>query len=142
MSDTGSQSQNELAGGKSRTGRLASKVVLLIGNDPGVLHPLAIKFAAKGSDIVLASSQLPADTTSAIREHVQALDSRFLLIDNELDNGTMEKVVSKVRDEMGGIDILIDMSARDSRRLAGKTKGEIVENRLWLSEAILEEIGS
>lgn len=134
-------SKKNLVKGNSHTpANFISKVVLLIGNDAGVLHSLAVSFASKGSDIALASSRLPVDIANTIRESVQALGGRFLLLDNSLsENRNAEMVVGTVKKEMGGLDILIDMSAK-SKGVSGEKNQGSSPPRWWLSKAILQEI--
>jgi hypothetical protein len=141
MAEAYSKSQDNLVRGESLTyNNLLSKIVLLIGNDAAALHVLAAAFAARGSDIVLLSSQLSVDITNAIRESVLALGRGFLLLDKSLSNGqNAELVVSKVKKEMGGIDILVDISARDEG-MASKTKRDKSQPIWWLSKAMLQEI--
>lgn len=142
MTETQFTSQNNLVKGKSQSpNNLLSKVVLLIGNDAGLLHSLAVLFASNGSDIALASSTLSVSIANTIRDSVQALGGRFLLLDNSLsENRNTEMVVGTVRKEMGGMDVLIDMSAKRKKGLSGEANGDGSQPRWWLSKAILQEI--
>ena len=99
---------------------LMNRVVLLVGTDPEILHTLAVEFAAYGSDIALAAPQLPDDIINTIREDVQQLGGRFLLVNK--DQKTMsqsgEPVVEQVKKVLGKMDIFIDVSARKKARPA------------------------
>lgn len=119
---------------------LMSKVILLIGNDAGVLQSLAAEFAADGGDIALVSSRLPAEITNDIRDSVQALGGRFLLLDNGGFNAA--GVINKVREELGGMDILIDMSAQKSKKLEAPEERSVPQPQWWLSKDTLQELMS
>ncbi len=128
MTVTQSNSQNNLM----------SKVVLLIGNDVNVLHPLAIGFAKNGCDIALASSRMPSEIANTIREGVQAVGRRFLFLDKALMNiRKAELAVAEIKRELGGIDFLVDMSKEKTKQRTNQLERQ---TRWWLSKIILQEI--
>jgi NADP-dependent 3-hydroxy acid dehydrogenase YdfG len=138
MIDTESKLQSNLVSGNpSPNHHLVNKVILLIGNDAGTLHSLAATFAAYGSDIALASSRLPVDTILAIRENVQQSGGRFLLLNRDLadESRSAESLISTVKKELGKMDILIDLSARDKMN----SNSDNPQPRWWLSPVALQE---
>jgi NAD(P)-dependent dehydrogenase (short-subunit alcohol dehydrogenase family) len=119
---------------------LMSKVILLIGNDAGVLHSLAVEFAAEGGDIALVASRLPAKIADEIRKSVQLLGGRFLHL--ESDGFNAAGVIQKVREEMGGMDILVDMSAKKSEKSETNNERSVPQPQWWLSKNTLQELMS
>jgi hypothetical protein len=113
-----------------------SKVVLLIGNDVSILHPLAVEFAKKGCDIVLASQKMSLELVNTIRDNVLSLGRRFLLLDTILTPYKMEVDLVEIKRELGGIDFLVDVTSRTDD---WSSNLENRQDRLWLSRAILEE---
>lgn len=140
MIETYSKIQNNQARGEpSRKNHLMSKVVLLIGNDAELLQPLAVKLAANGGDIALASSLLSAEAAEIIGERVQAFGGRFLLIDIS-NTRKSEAIINTTKRELGRMDIIVDMSAHKNKELEDTTSGDSPQTQWWLSKAVLEEI--
>ncbi len=143
MMETSSNLQNKQDRKKSSPqDNLMSKVVLLIGNDAGLLQSLAVECAAHGSDIALASSRLPSDLGEKIRENVQAFGGRFLLLDKSLIQNIQkaEMLITRVKRELGSLDILIDFSAHQQPESEVETGTNGSQPCWWLSQAILQEI--
>jgi hypothetical protein len=84
----------------AHSNHLMSKVVLLIGDDAEILQPLAVKLAANGGDIALASSYLSDEAAEIIRERVEAFGGRFLLLDTSTTSEG-EALVDNIREELG-----------------------------------------
>jgi enoyl-[acyl-carrier-protein] reductase (NADH) len=122
--------------------RLRSKVVLLIGNDVGVLRSLAAAFSDNGADIALACFGLPAESAANIGESVRAAGGRFLLLDKEIFNNVRiaETVANKIKQELGRLDFIIDMTAFHNKKLENKTIQDSPRSGWWLSQPILQEI--
>lgn len=140
MIETYSRVQNSQLGGQSsRKNNLMGKVVLLMGNDAEILQPLAVKLAANGGDIALASSQLSVDSADIIRERVEAFGGRFLYVDiNDIQES--EAIIRNITEALGGMDIVVDMSAYKGKRSARTIYQDTPQPQRWLSRAIFEEI--
>lgn len=117
--------------------RLMSKVVLLIGNDPNILRPLAAGFANKGCNVALASQEMPSDIVNTIRESVLKLGRCFLFLQPLINISKGESPVAEIKREFGRIDFLVDLSGKTSDQPSSK---EDRQTRLWLSKTIRQEM--
>jgi hypothetical protein len=96
---------------------LFGKVVLLIGNDTAILPTLVTQLAMKGADIALVCHQLSRDTLRFVKENVELLGQRFMLIENpqNLDAPT-EQIIQLVVSRFKRVDVFIDLSAGNSEQ--------------------------
>jgi len=124
---------------------LLGKVVLLIGNDTAVVQSLAGQLAQKGADVALVCRQLSRETLRLIRESVESVGRRFLLIeDSERKPVPADRVVQTVTSVLGSLDIFIDLSAQTTEALFSRRGNGPLLKRLrpdWhLRHVVFEEI--
>jgi len=124
---------------------LLGKVVLLIGNDTAVVQTLAGQLAQKGADVALVCRQFSRETLRLIRESVESVGRRFLLIeDSERRPVPPDSVVQTVTSVLGSLDIFIDLSAQTTEALFPRRGNGTLLQRLrpnWhLRHIVFEEI--
>ena len=98
-----------------QTNRLRGKVVLVIGGDGENGRSLITALAQKGADIVLVyADKLPPDTLN-LKELVEDLGQRCLVIaGNPSSRGFAERTMQQIAMTFGRLDIFIDYSAQDA----------------------------
>lgn len=136
---------NNLESHDRKNSNLLGKAVLLIGNDPAVLKNLVAQLAQKGADIVLLCWQLPLETARWLKEKVQGLGQRLLLIE-QVNNQTssFDQLIDKITREWGHFDIFIDISAKKSERTPSLKEAK--QSAGWqlsqwhLTQVVLEEM--
>jgi hypothetical protein len=103
--------------GLSQYNYLFGKVVLLIGNDTAILPTLVTQLAQKGADIALVFQQLSRDTLRFVKENVELLGQRFMLIENPQNlNAPTEQIIQLVVSRFKRVDVFIDLSAGNSEQ--------------------------
>ncbi|MBK8986523.1 MAG: hypothetical protein IPM39_10650 [Chloroflexi bacterium] len=124
---------------------LVDKVILLVGNDMTVMQSIIIQLAQKGADVALICPKVPHETLRNVRESVESVGRRLLVIEESDRNPTSaEGVIRTVIWQMGRLDIFIDLSAF-KRKLSTleSEKGQIKEwvpSNWSLMQAALQEI--
>lgn len=111
------QNEEEWSVSEAHTNRqpLPGKVVLLVGNDTAVLHPLIGLLAQKGADIALLCGHIPLKTAHKIKERVQSFGRKLLLLEQvEGRDVSPAHLVQTVVTELGQLDLFIDLSAQKS----------------------------
>jgi hypothetical protein len=132
---------------KSRRNYLLDKVVLLIGNDTAVLQNMIIQLAQKGADVALICQKMPAETLGRIRDKVESLGRRFLLIEESRQQSVSPKwLIESVSSHLGHLDIFIDLSALKETPSSALTPNENDPSGNWfqlhwpLTQAAIQEI--
>lgn len=90
---------------------LTGKTAVVTGGSRGLGREMALAFARRGADIVIASRTL--DACEAVAEEVRALGRRALAV--ALDAGDwdqMERFAQRIYDEWGRIDILVNNAGK------------------------------
>ena len=102
-----------------QTNRLRGKVVLVIGCNSENGHSLITALAQKGADIVLVyADKLPPDTLN-LKEIVESLGQRCLVIaGNPSSRGFAERTMQQIAMTFGRLDVFIDYSAQDENATA------------------------
>jgi hypothetical protein len=128
---------------KNRRNYLLDKVVLLIGNDTPVLQNLIIQLAQKGADIALICQKLPTDTLNRIRDSMESMGRRFLLIEKSKRQPiSPEWLIETVSSQLGHLDIFIDLSAykQTSSSVPDEPKDNWFQLHWPLTQAAIQEI--
>jgi hypothetical protein len=126
---------------------LLGKVVLLIGCDTAEVQNLITQLAQKGADIAIVCWQMPGETVRKIRANVQATGRHFLLLEPtgaEPKASMISQLMETIINELGHLDIFIDLSAQKSEPAAdsnGQAPQPFSSSVNWLLRgAVLEEI--
>lgn len=94
-------------------GRLKGRKALITGADSGIGRATAIAFAREGADIVM--NYLPseeADATEAAEYITKAGVKAIKLPGDISDEAFCSELVSKANDELGGLDILVNVAGK------------------------------
>lgn len=96
--------------------RLRGKVVLVIGGDSENGRSLITALAQKGADIVLVfTDKLPPETLN-LKEEVEDLGQRCLIIAGDPSSkGFAQRAMQQIATTFGRLDVFIDYSAQDSK---------------------------
>lgn len=129
----------------NRQNYLVDKVVLLVGNDMTVMQSIIIQLAQKGADVALICRKLPRETLRYLRESVESVGRRLLVIEESERNSTSaEWLIQTVISHLGRLDIFIDLSA--FKRKLSTVESEKEQTKEWfpsnwsLMQAALQEI--
>lgn len=144
-----SKNKSRRGEGGNRSNYLVGKVVLLIGNDTAVLHTLIKRLAQKGADIALVCRELSSEAIRRVKESVESLGRRFLLVDEtNYQTFSADRLIDTVTSTLGHLDVFIDLSADLSAQqeaLLPLGNGQIHREILpvWmLRQPILEELAT
>ena len=95
------------------SGRLAGRKALITGGDSGIGRAVAIAFAREGADVVithLPSEQIDADETIKLAD---CPEQKLISIAGDLsDENFCSSLIDRAKDELGGLDILINNAAK------------------------------
>lgn len=95
------------------SGRLAGRKALITGGDSGIGRAVAIAFAREGADVVithLPSEQIDADQTIKLAD---CPEQKLISIAGDLsDENFCSSLIDRAKDELGGLDILINNAAK------------------------------
>jgi hypothetical protein len=93
-------------------GRLSDRIALITGGDSGIGRAVAIAFAREGADVLISylhDEQRDADETT---HWVSASGRRALQLPGDIqDRAHCERMIDKVFDEFGRLDILVNNAA-------------------------------
>jgi NAD(P)-dependent dehydrogenase (short-subunit alcohol dehydrogenase family) len=93
------------------SGKLEGKVALITGGDSGIGRAVAVIFAKEGADIVIAYLNEDEDAAETQRI-IEAAGRRCLLMAGDVsDEQNCKRVVEKIVETFGEIDILVNNSA-------------------------------
>ncbi|MFO7679761.1 MAG: hypothetical protein R6X34_06890 [Chloroflexota bacterium] len=116
-----------------------------------ILQRIVTQLTHKGADVALICQRLPHETLRFMRESVEAVGRRLLVIEEiECKPVSAEWLVQTVITHLGRLDIFIDLSAATKK--IGRDRGSEEENdplqtpefsspRWALMEAAFQEIG-
>ena len=93
-------------------GKLEGKVALITGGDSGIGRAVAVLFAREGADIAIVYLRQEQRDAEQVREVVEALGRRALLLPADLRRlPTCRRVVRETVKTLGGLDILVNNAA-------------------------------
>ncbi|HEX5826972.1 MAG TPA: SDR family oxidoreductase [Candidatus Limnocylindrales bacterium] len=96
-------------------GRLAGLATLVTGADSGIGRAVAIAFAREGADVVVSYLEASADADDTVRL-VEAEGRRAIKAPGDIgDEAFARSLVERTRDELGGIDVLVNNAAYQQR---------------------------
>lgn len=94
------------------SGRLAGRVAVVTGGSAGLGRAIAQRLAAEGASIAVADRNEAIDT----RREVEAAGSNFLGVECDVsDPAQVEAFARRVREELGGADIVVNNAAIASK---------------------------
>lgn len=94
------------------SGQLQGKRALITGGDSGIGAAVAIAFAREGADVAIAFLPDEQEDAERIGKLIQAAGTRALLAACDISDGAQaESLVERVRQELGGIDVLVNNAA-------------------------------
>jgi NAD(P)-dependent dehydrogenase (short-subunit alcohol dehydrogenase family) len=97
------------------SGRLAGLATLVTGADSGIGRAVAIAFAREGADVVVSYLEAEDDASDTIRL-VEAEGRRAVRARGDIgDEGFARELVQRTRDELGGLDVLVNNAAYQQR---------------------------
>ena len=89
-------------------GRLEGKRALITGGDSGIGRAVAIAYAREGADVAITYLAEEADDAAATAEWVEKAGRKALLIEGDLmEEDHCRSLVSRVVDELGGLDVVV-----------------------------------
>lgn len=92
---------------------LTNKVALIAGGRRGIGKTMALTFAEAGADVAVADVVVEGGELEATAEEIRKLGRRSLAIQVDITNkASIEKMVQRVVDELGSIDILVNTALR------------------------------
>jgi|SRR5829696_804211 len=96
-------------------GRLAGFATLVTGADSGIGRAVAIAFAREGADVVVSYLEASEDADDTVRL-VEAEGRRGIAVPGDVgDEAFARSLVERARDELGGIDVLVNNAAYQQR---------------------------
>jgi short-subunit dehydrogenase len=89
------------------SGALQGKTVLVTGASSGIGRATALRFAARGADVVLAARR--EDRLDEVRRDAEALRVQALAVRCDVTRqDDVEQLMARVRDRFGGLDVLVN----------------------------------
>ena len=139
MSDNGSPVTDARANRVAEPVRLENKVALIVGGASEKGEALAVSFAERGIDVALVYYEDRSEAARAIKEKVEQLQRRCLLIPgdegSDLDNELFaRRAVEQVVAVLGHLDIYINLSTEPFS--FGDGYGETPEQRALESSVL------
>src|SRR3954447_18884150 len=97
-------------------GKLAGLATLVTGADSGIGRAVALAFAREGADVIVSYLEATKDAEETVRL-VEAEGRRATAIAGDIaDEQFARQLVQRARDELGGIDVLVNNAAFQMRR--------------------------
>ena len=97
------------------SGRLTGLATIITGADSGIGKAVALAFAREGADVVISYRDAHDDAKQTI-ELVEAEGRRAISIPGDLqDEDHCRRIIERTRDELGGIDVLVNNAAYQQR---------------------------
>ncbi len=94
------------------SGQLQGKKALITGGDSGIGAAVAIAFAREGADVAIAFLPSERDDAERIGALIEDAGRKALLVAADIsDPEQASALVGQVRDELGGLDILVNNAA-------------------------------
>lgn len=91
--------------------RLVGKTAIITGGDSGIGRAVAVRFAQEGADVAVVYLEEDTDAKET-QKQVQQEEKKCLLIKGDLTKESFsKKIVEKVQDDLGSIDILVNNAA-------------------------------
>jgi NAD(P)-dependent dehydrogenase (short-subunit alcohol dehydrogenase family) len=98
------------------SGQLTGLRALVTGADSGIGRAVAIAFAREGADVLISYRSEGDDAADTVRL-VEAAGRRAIAVAGDLqDEGHCRRLVERARDDLGGIDILVNNAATQRKR--------------------------
>jgi NAD(P)-dependent dehydrogenase (short-subunit alcohol dehydrogenase family) len=133
------------------SGRLTGRKAIITGGDSGIGRAVAIAFAREGADVLI--SYLPEEEDDA-RDTVQWIEKagrRAVTVPGDIrDEAHCQAIIDRARDELGGIDILVNNAAYQMSQPGGITDitteqfDRVMKTNLyamfWLSKAAAQQM--
>jgi NAD(P)-dependent dehydrogenase (short-subunit alcohol dehydrogenase family) len=92
-------------------GRLEGKRAMITGADSGIGRAVALAFAREGADVVVSYLDEEADAQETVRL-VEDAGRRAVPVGGDIgDESHCQAVVQRARDELGGLDVLVNNAA-------------------------------
>jgi NAD(P)-dependent dehydrogenase (short-subunit alcohol dehydrogenase family) len=98
------------------SGRLAGLRALITGADSGIGRAAAIAFAREGADVAVGYHTQADDAAETVRWVEDAGRRAIALAADVSDEAGCRRLVERTRDELGGIDILVNNAATQRQR--------------------------
>jgi NAD(P)-dependent dehydrogenase (short-subunit alcohol dehydrogenase family) len=97
-------------------GRLAGYATIVTGADSGIGKAVALAFAREGADVVVSYLQEDEDAANTLGL-VQDAGRRAIPFEGDLrDEATCRRLIALAKEELGGIDVLVNNAAFQRRR--------------------------
>jgi NAD(P)-dependent dehydrogenase (short-subunit alcohol dehydrogenase family) len=98
------------------SGRLEGLRSIITGADSGIGRAVAIAFAREGADVVVGYLNEEDDASDTVRL-IEDAGRRAIAVAGDIgDEGHCRRLIERTRDELGGLDILVNNAATQRRR--------------------------
>ena len=98
------------------SGRLEGLRTIITGADSGIGRAAAIAFAREGADVVIGYLDEEDDAADTLRL-IEGAGRRGIAVGGDIaDEGHCRRMIEQTRDELGGVDILVNNAATQRRR--------------------------
>jgi citronellol/citronellal dehydrogenase len=89
-------------------GELKGKTIIVTGGSSGIGQAIALRYAAAGANIVIATKDSPANI-KAVGDQIVAAGGQALVLNVDVsDDQAMKQAVAQAVDQFGGIDVLVN----------------------------------
>jgi NAD(P)-dependent dehydrogenase (short-subunit alcohol dehydrogenase family) len=96
---------------------LEGKVAIVTGSRRGIGRAIALAFAEAGADVAVCSRTIEDGELQGVAEEIKRLGGRSLALQTDIARkAEVDKLVQRVMDEFGVIDILVNNAAVDVRK--------------------------
>ncbi len=107
----------------------ARKVALVTGAATGIGRAVALRFAAQGLAVAVNYSRSEAEAHDALAEVQRLGGSGILCKANVADDGAVRAMVQRCRDELGGLDVLVNNAG--TTRFIDHADLDAVTDEVW-----------
>ena len=98
------------------SGRLEGYATIVTGADSGIGKAVALAFAREGADVVVSYLEEDEDAAGTVRL-VEDAGRRAIPFEGDLrDEATCKRLIALAREELGGVDVLVNNAAFQRRR--------------------------